>query len=109
MTAALSLGCSRSVRASSLLKWRQITRPLPYRLEPCATSNKIAGMTPQTLDIRLEPLSDEEYREFVERQLIETARQRELAGESEPSAYSRQGLDGLVNDTLRGAGHEFLK
>lgn len=62
--------------------------------------------------VTLEPLSDDEYGNFVEAQIAEAARQRVEAGEWSPSeavARAHDELGDLINDRLRRRGHEFLK
>jgi ribosomal protein S18 acetylase RimI-like enzyme len=58
--------------------------------------------------IVLQPLTDEEYAEFVERQVVESARQRILADEWTPEEAPSLARASLA-DQLRGAGHSFLK
>jgi ribosomal protein S18 acetylase RimI-like enzyme len=61
--------------------------------------------------IVLQPLTDAEYPEFVERQIEETARQHVNAGEWTPEAattLARERLADLVADRLRGTGDRFF-
>src|SRR5437867_11859885 len=67
---------------------------------------------PEIVTIRLVPLNDAEYADFAERQVAEDARQHVRAGEwtaEEAPGRAREELSGLLADTLRGAGHAFLK
>jgi hypothetical protein len=60
----------------------------------------------------LQPLTDDEYADFAERQVAESARQRILADEWTPEvapALARAEAADLLADRLRGAGHRFLK
>jgi len=69
-------------------------------------------MAPEVADITLVPLNDAEYAEFAELQIVENARQHINAGEwtaEEAVSRAREGLEGLLADTLRGAGDVFLK
>jgi len=65
-----------------------------------------------SLDVSLHPLTDEEYADFVERQVDEYARQNVNAGEWSPDDALARARDALVDlraDRLRGTGHVFLK
>ena len=62
--------------------------------------------------LSLLPLTDAEYRDFAERQVAESARQRVEAGEwTLTDAHQRARMEqaDLLADQLRGQGHTFLK
>ena len=62
--------------------------------------------------LELVPLNDAEYLDFAQQQLVETARQRVKGGdwqEAEALDLSRASLTDLLSDSLRVAGHMFLK
>jgi GNAT superfamily N-acetyltransferase len=66
-------------------------------------------MTSRT--VTLSPVTDDEYHEIAELQVLETARQLELAGEVpavESRSEARLRLAELLADELRGAGHDFF-
>jgi len=62
--------------------------------------------------LELVPLNDAEYPDFAQQQLVENARQRVKGGdwpEAGALDLSRAALADLLSDSLRGAGHMFLK
>ena len=64
------------------------------------------------LPLDLVPLTDAEYVDFAERQVVEAARQRVEAGEwslTEAEQRARLEQADLVADQLRGRGHTFFK
>jgi GNAT superfamily N-acetyltransferase len=69
----------------------------------------MAGVVPP---LRLMPLTDSEYADFAERQVIESARQRLAAGEWTPEEApqrARAENADLLADRLRSQGHTFSK
>src|SRR5438876_3603277 len=73
------------------------------------TRPMLAAMAPE---LKLFPLSDAEYAEFVELQVADHARQRVNAGEwtaAEARALAWEATADLRGDALRRAGHAFYK
>ena len=64
------------------------------------------------MQLTLVPLSDEEYADFAERQVVEYARQNVNAGEWTPEEAlqrAREAEADLLADTIRAQGHELFK
>lgn len=69
-----------------------------------------APFLPAQSDLSLQRMSDQQYQQFAEAQVHESARQATLAGEiaeSEALAIFRKRHQALLNDELRGTGHDF--